>query len=86
MSNEEAEIPYSDAPIILAIETAQPVETSTIEIVEKLRRFIRVTRALFDELVEPGAMRIKQFLVVSRFNIQFQSTLNLLIEIDQVRI
>jgi hypothetical protein len=70
----------------LAIETAESVEASAIQIVEKLRSFWRLLFTMFDQFIESTAVGVKDFFFVPHLNRDLQTTLNLPIEIYEMRI
>ena len=59
----------------IAIEAAQTVETSAVQIIEELRRFLRPSRTILDELVEARAMRVEKLAVVASIDLQRQPAL-----------
>ena len=50
------------------IEAAEPVETSSVEIVKKLCRFGVLPVAVSDQLIEPAAMPVETLLFVSHLD------------------
>src|SRR2546426_9697271 len=75
-----------DIEFTALVEAAETIETSAIQIVEELRGFSGFCAAVSDQLVEARAMRIEKSLVITRFDLYRQSTPELRVEIDQVRI
>lgn len=69
-----------------AIEAAQTVETSTVQIIKKLRRFLCSSCTTRDELIETRAMRVEKPSVIASIDLQRQPATHLSVEIDQVRI
>lgn len=70
----------------VAIEATQTVETSAVQKIKELGRFLRPRRTVLDEMVEARAMRVEKLSVVARIDLQRQTATNLAVEIDQVRI
>ncbi len=75
-----------DVEFTAAIEATQAIETSAVQIIEELRRFLRPSRTILDELVEARAMRVEKLSVVASIDSQRQTATNLPVEIDQMRI
>jgi len=67
------------------IESAETVEASAIKIIEKLGCFRR-SFLHHDEVIETFTMFVKQSLIVFHSNSQFESFLNLTIEIYEMRV
>jgi|SRR5260370_12518070 len=70
----------------VAIEAAQTVETSAVQKIKELRRFLRPSRTILDELVEARAMRVEKLWVVASIDSQRQTVAHLPVEINQMRI
>ena len=68
------------------IETAKTVEAGAIEIIEKLRAFLRAGSTRADQLIEASAMIVKELLIITRFNLKREPAPNLFVKIDQMRI
>jgi len=72
--------------LAVAIEAAQTVETSAVQVIKELRRFLRPSRTILDELVEARAMRVEKLSMVASIDLQRQPAADLPVEIDQMRI
>ncbi len=70
----------------VAIEAAQTVETRAVQIIKKLRCFLRAGRTSCDELIEASAMPVEKRSVVARVDLHRQPTTHVPIKIDQMRI
>jgi len=70
----------------VAIEAAQTVETSAVQIIKELRCLLRARRTVLDELIEARAMRVEKSAVVASIDLNRQATSHLPVEIHQMRI
>ena len=69
-----------------AIEPAESVEASPIEIIEQLRGFCALRAAIIDQQVEAFAVSIKTLFFILHLDRDIEAPLQVLVKIYQVRI
>lgn len=75
-----------DVEVALLVEAAEPVEASTVEVVEELCGFGRLGLLLRDELVEAGAVLVIDLSGVRGLDLDGEALLYLEVKVDQVRV
>jgi hypothetical protein len=68
------------------IETAEPVKAGAIQIVKQLGSFGSVPEPLLNHIVKSSAVLIEQRFVISHFYLNFETGLEMTIEINEMRV